>query len=232
MSNRPCVLITGANRGLGLGLAMEFRSRGWRVFGTCRRAADTPILTQAGIEALRVDVADESGVAAVLRHLATLTGSLDVLINNAGINPAPRDLTVADVPIALIAETMQVNVLGALRMLQAVLPLLRQSLNPRVVNISSGAGSLAHNSAQRPQPAYCLSKAALNMLTRRAARDLTDVTVVSISPGWIRTDMGGADAKLGVTEAATALAETIEQLNQTHSGQWLDRFGQPSEYAW
>jgi NAD(P)-dependent dehydrogenase (short-subunit alcohol dehydrogenase family) len=119
-----------------------------------------------------------------------------------------------------------------LRMLQAVLPLLRQSLNPRVVNISSGAGSLAHNSAQRPQPAYCLSKAALNMLTRRAARDLTDVTVVSISPGWIRTDMGGADAKLGVTEAATALAETIEQLNQTHSGQWLDRFGQPSEYAW
>jgi NAD(P)-dependent dehydrogenase (short-subunit alcohol dehydrogenase family) len=116
--------------------------------------------------------------------------------------------------------------------LQAAVPALRRSVRPRIVNISSGAGSLAHNSAKQPVPAYCISKAALNMLTRCAARDLPGITVVSVSPGWIRTDMGGAGAELGLDEATTALATTIENLHPQHSGQWLDRFGQPSAYAW
>jgi NAD(P)-dependent dehydrogenase (short-subunit alcohol dehydrogenase family) len=106
------------------------------------------------------------------------------------------------------------------------------NLTGRVVNISSGAGSLAHNSATRPQPAYCISKAALNMLTRRAAGELPDITIVSVSPGWLRTDMGGPGAALDVDEVASELATSMERLALEHSGQWLDRFGRSSEYAW
>lgn len=229
------LLITGANRGIGLGLAREFARRGWRVFAGCRRpdeAEELARLEPDGVERVTLDVRDDASVAAALAHVAQRAGRLDVLVNNAGINPAPRDLTVAEVPVAMVAAAFDVNLLGALRVLQAAVPLLRAGPEPRIVNISSGAGSLAHNSAPRPQPAYCLSKAALNMLTRRAARELPDITIVSVSPGWIRTDMGGPDAALGVDEAVAALAATIEQLGPAHTGQWLDRFGQASEYAW
>jgi NAD(P)-dependent dehydrogenase (short-subunit alcohol dehydrogenase family) len=155
-----------------------------------------------------------------------------VLVNNAGINPQPRDAGVASVPVENVAHALDVNAVGSLRMLQAAIPLLRKSAHARVVNVSSGAGSLAHNSAAASLPAYCMSKAALNMLTRRAAHELADITIVSISPGWIRTDMGGPDATLGVEETAAAIAATIESLERGRSGQWLDRFGKPSEYAW
>lgn len=226
------VVITGANRGLGLGLAREFVRRGWRVFGSCRRADDAAGLTDTGVEVFTVDVSDADSVEDARQHLAGRIDRLDVLINNAGINPGARDLTVAEVPVALVARSLDINLLGSLRMVQALLPLLRQSDHPRVVNVSSGAGSLAHNSARQPVPAYAISKAALNMLTRCAARDLPGITTVSISPGWIRTDMGGPDALLGVDEAAEALVATVANLSPNASGQWLDRFGRPSEYAW
>ena len=131
----------------------------------------------------------------------------------------------------MVADALDSNQLGSLRVLQAALPAPRRSAGPRIVNISTGAGSWAHNSAGKPQPAYCISKAALNMLTRCAARDLSGITVVSVSPGWIRTDMGGANAELGQDEATAALATTIENLHPQQNGQWLDRFGQPSAYA-
>lgn len=232
MSISGTVLITGANRGLGLGLAREFVRRGWRVFGTCRRPDDADELTNAGVEVFTVDVGNDTSVDEARQRLVERSDRLDVLINNAGINPGTRDRTVAKVPVALVAQALDVNLLGSLRMLQAVLPLLGRSDHPRVINISSGAGSLAHNSAKQPVPAYSISKAALNMLTRCAARDLPDITVVSVSPGWIRTDMGGPDAALSVAEAAEALTTTIENLTPAQSGQWLDRFGHPSEYAW
>lgn len=233
ITNSRAVLITGANRGLGLGLAREFARRGWAVHAGCRRPDAVPALKDPpGIRPLVLDVCDESSVRSALAQVVAEGGRLDVVINNAGINPEPRDLGVADVPIGQVAQALEVNLLGALRVLQAAVPLLRASARPRVVNISSGAGSLAHNSAARPIPAYCISKAALNMLTRRAARDLPGITVVSVSPGWVRTDMGGPDAALGVDDVAPHLAATIEELRPEHTGQWLDRFGRPSEYAW
>lgn len=237
MKTAGTILITGANRGIGLGLAREFVQRGWRVFGGCRRpgeAAELARLEPARVELVALDVGDEAGVRAALARVAQRTDRLDVLVNNAGINPAPREAGVADVPVANVAAALDVNVLGALRVLQAALPLLRRGTRPRLVNISSGAGSLTRNSVSpaRPQPAYAISKAALNLLTRSAARDLPGITVVSVSPGWIRTDMGGPEAALGVEEAAAALAATIEKLEPPQTGQWLDRFGNPSEYAW
>ncbi len=236
MSTPGTILITGANRGIGLGLARQFLVRGWRVIATCRRpetAADLAKLVRAhpgSCEVAALEVCDAASVAGLAAALGTQP--LDVLVNNAGINPGPRDLGIDRVAPEMVADALDTNLLGALRVLQAAVPALRRSARPRIVNISSGAGSLAHNSAKQPLPAYCISKAALNMLTRCAARDLPGITVVSVSPGWIRTDMGGAEAELGPDEAAAALATTIENLHPQNSGQWLDRFGQPSAYAW
>lgn len=231
--NAETAFITGANRGLGLGLAREFARRGWKVYAGCRRPeVASGLQGLPGVRPLGLDVCDEASVRAAVARIAGEGGRLDALVNNAGINPEPRDLGVAEVPVAQVAAALDVNLLGALRVLQAAVPLLRASARPRIVNISSGAGSLAHNSAARPLPAYCISKAALNMLTRRAARDLPGITVVSVSPGWVRTDMGGPDAALGVEDVVPQLASTIEQLQPGQSGQWLDRLGRPSEYSW
>lgn len=238
MSVPGTILITGANRGIGLGLTGHFLTRGWRVLAACRQpveAADLAKLARAHpdrCEVSALDVSDAASVAGLAANLLARPTPLDVLVNNAGINPAPRDAGVDRVSVEAVGEALDTNLLGALRVLQAAVPALRRSASPRIVNISSGAGSLAHNSASRPQPAYCISKAALNMLTRCAARDLPGITVVSVSPGWIKTDMGGAEAELGLDEATGALARTIESLQPAQSGQWLDRFGQPSPYAW
>ena len=236
MNPHGTILITGANRGIGLGLARQFLDRGWQVNATCRRpeiAGELANLARAHpgrCEVTALEVRDSASVAALAAALGTQP--LDVLVNNAGINPGSRDLGVDRVAPEMVADALDTNLLGSLRVLQAALPALRRSAGPRVVNISSGAGSLAHNSASKPQPAYCISKAALNMLTRCAARDLSGIAVVSVSPGWIRTDMGGVGAELGLDEATAALATTIENLHPQQNGQWLDRFGQPSAYAW
>jgi NAD(P)-dependent dehydrogenase (short-subunit alcohol dehydrogenase family) len=231
-------LVTGANRGLGLGLSRELVRRGWQVFAGCRETQRAAALAGPAVESggrlqvIALDVRRDAVVSAAIAQVAAHAERLDVLVNNAGINPAPRDLGIAEVPAELVAEAMDVNLLGPLRLIQAALPLLRKSGRPRVVNISSGAGSLGHGPAHLPPPAYCLSKAALNMLTRRAARELAGLTIVSVSPGWIRTDMGGAGAELSLDEAVPPLAAMIEGLVPAQSGQWLDRFGRPSEYAW
>lgn len=237
MSVTGIVLVTGANRGLGLGLAREFADRGWRVLAGCRRVAAAAQLAQldsSRITVLELDVSDDASVRAALARATEIADRLDVLINNAGINPEPRTASVAEVPLANVAAAFDVNVLGALRVLQATVPLLRRSARPRIINIASGAGSLTRNAVTpvRPQLAYCLSKAALNRLTRAAARDLPGMVAVSISPGWIRTEMGGPEAELSVEEAAVALATTVENLDLSHTGEWLDRFGHPSEFAW
>jgi len=129
-------------------------------------------------------------------------------------------------------RAFNVNTAGAMRVLQASAALLQRAQNPRVVNISSGAGSLAHNRVDKRLPAYCISKAALNMFTQRAARELPEMTVISVSPGWVRTDMGGAEASLGVAEVCESLGQTIKSLDRSRTGEWLDRFGKNSEFSW
>ncbi|WP_438480422.1 SDR family oxidoreductase [Oleiharenicola lentus] len=233
------ILITGANRGLGLELAIQFAVRGWTVFAGCREpAAAAELLSlavaNAAVKVLELDVTRDDQVVACLARVREHTPSLDVLVNNAGINPEPRTHTVIEIDVASVVRTLDVNTVGPLRVLQAAFPLLKQGRNPRVINISSGAGSLTRNSARSPAPAYCISKAALNQFTRRAALDLAPhgITVVAITPGWVRTTMGGPGADLPVSEAVASLARTIENLQPAHTGEWVDRHGQPSAYAW
>ncbi len=239
MTAPSTILITGANRGIGLGLAREFLDRGWRVFATCRDLAAADELQALArtnptrLEVLSLEVRDEASVAALTRTVAARTTSLDVLVNNAGIQAAARAEKIGGLDLAAVSAALAVNTVAPMAVTQALLPLLRAGHQPRIVNISSGAGSMKTLNT-RAHYGYSISKAALNMFVRRAAADLAPlgVTIVSVSPGWIKTDMGGAEADLTVEAATAALADTIANLSFAQNGQWLDRFGQLSEYAW
>jgi len=233
------VLITGTNRGIGYGLTKHFAGRGWRVFATCRHPSEAKDLQAAarefkdGIEVLPLEVRDETSVAAMAKAVAARTKSLDLLVNNAGILPGDDNETAGTLSLAPILDAFDVNVAGVIRVTQAVLPLLRAGSRPRVVNITSGGGSLKATTFPRHY-SYSLSKAALNMFTRRAAFDLRPlgITVVCVSPGYIMTDMAGPGATLPLDEATAVLATTFASLQPEQTGQWIDRFGKPSEFAW
>jgi NAD(P)-dependent dehydrogenase (short-subunit alcohol dehydrogenase family) len=180
-----------------------------------------------------VEVRDDASVAALGRALAARTRSLDLLVNNAGILPGDDSERTGNLSLAPILDAFDVNVAGVIRVTQAVLPLLRAGSHPRIVNITSGGGSLKTATFRRHH-SYSLSKAALNMFTRRAAADLkpAGITVVCVSPGFVKTDMAGPDATLSLAEATEAMARTFENLRPEQTGEWIDRFGQPSEFAW
>ncbi len=240
MSPPGTVLITGSNRGIGLGLTRHFARRGWKVIATCRKPAEAKELRAAAaqskglIEVLALEVRDSAAAASLGHDLAARMPSLDMLINNAGILPGNDDERAGNLSLEPILDAFDVNVAGVIRVTQAVLPLLRKGTRPRIVNITSGGGSLKAETFRRHY-SYSLSKAALNMFTRRAAFDLrpAGITVVCVSPGFIKTDMAihwGAD--LEVDEATEVLTRTFENLKFEQTGQWIDRFGKPSEFAW
>lgn len=189
-------LVTGSNRGIGLETAYQLADAGYTVVLTgrtedsARDAAQT--LTERGVtvDPRQLDVRDEESIARLAKDIGTQYGVLDVLVNNAGIN-YDTYAHARDVELDRVRRTLEVNLFGAWRMVQVFLPLLAASEHPRVVNVSSGLGSLA--SMAGGTPAYATSKAALNALTRMLADELRaeKVLVNACCPGWIATDMGG-----------------------------------------
>ncbi|MDQ1398755.1 MAG: hypothetical protein QOK20_687 [Acidimicrobiaceae bacterium] len=207
--NRIAV-VTGANRGIGLEVTRQLADAGDTVvLGSRDRArgeeAARP-LVDAGRDVLvrRLDVTDQSTLDAVAAELSASYGRLDVLVNNAAINydtwqqAAGADLTV-------VAETIDTNLVGAWRAINAFLPLLRSSEHGRIVNVSSESGSLA--SMGGGTPAYSTSKAALNALTRILADELRPdgILVNSVCPGWVATDMGGRGGRPVAQGAASVV---------------------------
>jgi NAD(P)-dependent dehydrogenase (short-subunit alcohol dehydrogenase family) len=150
------------------------------------------------------------------------------------VYPRPHTLGLADLPMSHMHEGFETNTLGPMRMSKAVLGLLIRSDRPRIAHISSGAGSLTKLAAPPHSYAYAVSKTALNMAMRTMARELKEqsIVVVCISPGWVRTDMGGQDAELSIDEAGAAIARTTLDLTMEQTGLWLDRFGQVTPFAW
>lgn len=193
-------LVTGANRGIGREVARQLAQAGAEVVLTARdgnkaeRAARE--LGDAGrLTALALDVADQAGVDAAAAAVEQRFGALHVLINNAGINyDTWQKAETADID-GSVTETLAVNLLGPWRSARALLPLMRRSGWGRVVNVSSEAGSLAGMGAG--PPAYQVSKAALNALTRTLAGELrgSGVLVNAVCPGWVATDMGGSGGR-------------------------------------
>ena len=234
------VLITGASRGIGLALAGELARRGWRVLAGARDPAgahDLQIAAQkaapGSIEILPLDVRSDESAKAAAEEAATKLRALDVLVNNAGVFPEEGSESLEELPLEWFAEAFAVNVVGVARVTRAFLPLLARAPHPRVVNVSSRAGSVSQKEDSRHY-CYSTSKAALNMLTRAMAAELRQrgITVVAVTPGWVKTEMGGPQAPLTVEESARSLAGTLDGITPRDAGQFLDRNGQRDATAW
>ena len=209
------VLITGANRGLGLEFARQYAAAGWTVIATARNPADAADLNALGVRVVALDVADQDSVEGLARALGETP--IDLLINNAGI--FPRVGTLAEADFDDVARTYAVNTLGPMRVTRALLPNLRKGGMKTVVSISSGLGSITDNTGGRFY-GYRESKAALNMFTRTLAAELRDqgFTCVVISPGWVQTDMGGPNANLTPKESIGGMRAVIARLTPADTG--------------
>jgi NAD(P)-dependent dehydrogenase (short-subunit alcohol dehydrogenase family) len=207
MTQRLTALITGANRGIGLQTAKELAKRGFTVFVGARDAgAGERAAAEVGGDAvsLTLDVSDSASIQRAAHAFGERSDRLDLLVNNAGIY-ADKGVTILDISRELLATTFQTNTFGPIAVTQAFLPFLRKASAPRVINVSSGYGQL---DGLLPQvPSYCLSKLALNGVTIMLAEALKSdhVAVNSVCPGWVRTDMGGANAVRSVEEGADTI---------------------------
>jgi NAD(P)-dependent dehydrogenase (short-subunit alcohol dehydrogenase family) len=207
-AERRVALISGSNRGLGREIARQLgRDHGFHVVVTGRDSADAERTAaelsaeNVSATAAQLDVSDPASVERLADSIAADPGRLDVLVNNAGVS-GPYAVSAAEVPLDDVKELLETNLFGAWRLTQALLPLLRRSGHGRVVNLSSGMGQLEEMGGG--SPAYRVSKSGLNALTRIFANEESDsgILVNSVSPGWVRTDMGGSGARLSVEEGA------------------------------
>lgn len=189
--------MSGASRGIGAEIARELAAdHGFLVFAGARNPAEVD--RTDGVEPIRLDVTDQATIDAARDRIASDPGRLDSLVNNAGVYGDP--IGAADYDLDGAHEVLEVNTFGPWRLIEAFLPLMRESRQPRIVNVSSGAGQLSDMNGSRA--AYRISKAGLNALTRTLASDERWVKVNTMCPGWVRTDMGGSAAPRSVEEGA------------------------------
>jgi NAD(P)-dependent dehydrogenase (short-subunit alcohol dehydrogenase family) len=227
------IVITGASRGLGLELARRHAERGDRVLATCRRPGDAPALADlaaAGperVKVARLDLADPRSIDEASDAAGAWLGAVDILWSNAGIYPGSPGTGVEQGPIGTLraadgVEVLATNAVGPILVARAFLPLLKRGARPRLAAMSSGYGSLEDN---RGTPYwYGASKAALGMLHRSLAFDpeARGVVVLIVSPGWVQTDMGGANAPTPVSEAVAGLMRVVDGAGPDDNGAFLD----------
>jgi len=213
-------------RGIGQELARTLLSRGERVVGTLRDPAQVPAALSAFAESgqltvLALDVRDGASIAEAARQIDE---PVDVLINNAGII-GQRNASSLDTDAESFLETLRVNTLGPLRVIQAFLPHLRRSKAAKIMTISSRMGSMSHATSDRI--AYRASKAAVNKVMQGLATDLQPegIAVFSLHPGWVRTDMGGSGADITVEESVGGLIRLIDRLTLEETGGFFDWTG-------
>jgi NAD(P)-dependent dehydrogenase (short-subunit alcohol dehydrogenase family) len=211
MAETRIALVTGANRGIGLEIVKQLSRAGLMAVLASRdvekgREAAAKLASE-GLEppAVALDVTNEESIRAAVEEVLRLFGRIDVLVNNAGILKegfTPQESKVLDVSPDLVLQTYLTNTVGPLRMIQAVVPIMQKGGYGRVVNMSSGAGQLSEMGPGFP--AYRMSKAALNALTRVSAAELgpAPIKVNALCPGWVRTDMGGPNATRPVEKGA------------------------------
>lgn len=230
----PSVLITGANRGLGLEFARQYGAEEWRVFAACRKPASAGELqrlhqkSDGRLSIVAMDVTDWGTIRAAATQLKD--EAIDLLINNAGIAGAAGQ-TVGNVDYESWSRVLDVNTMGPLRVLEGFLDHVARSERRLVVTITSGSGSLADNTSGG-SIAYRSSKAAVNMVMRSAAIDLAPraITCVVVNPGWVKTDMGGPGARLTPADSVAALRRLISTFGPAHSGKFYNHDGR--EFPW
>ena len=224
----PTLLITGANRGIGLALLRGFAADGWRIHACCRQPDKAKELkaVEGDIRLHRVDVTDGLRVAGLARGLAD--EAIDLLINNAGIFGPRTGFAQTDYDDWL--KVLSVNTLAPLRLVERFVEHVGRSERKLVVNVSSRMGSISQNSGGAY--IYRSSKAALNAVTKALSADLAGrgITVVAVHPGWVQTDMGGAGADIPVETSAAGLRQVIDGLTPKDSGRFLNYDGE--EIPW
>lgn len=216
------IVITGANRGLGLELARVYAERGDTVIAGCRRPNDATELRQVTEHVLPLDTGDESSIRGFVRAIGDRP--VDVLVNNAGtdargLGSDPATRGVLDQSGDDFLAQMRVNALGPMLLSRALAPNLRASVGT-IVNVSSQVGSMEVGRRLGSDVGYAASKAALNMVTIKLASALRSegVTAIMLHPGYLRTDMGGSGADLEPADAARQIAETIDGLTIDDTG--------------
>lgn len=217
------IVLTGANRGLGLELARAFAGRGDTVIAGCRNPSAATDLQAVTPHVHAIDLGDDASIAA----FAAAAGDrqVDVVINNAAIDA--RNLGAADGERDVLVQPydhfigeIAVNTWGPLALVRGLLPNLRASGNGRIVNVSSQVGSMEVGATMGRDLGYSVSKAALNMVTVKLAMRLRDegITAIALHPGYMNTAMGGANAPMQPADAAAAIASVVDGLTIADTG--------------
>ncbi len=221
----PTVLMTGANRGLGLEFARSYATDGWRVHACCRHPEKAKALkaVEGDLEVHKLDVTDGLRVAGLARELAD--DAIDVLLNNAGVYGPRSGFGETDFDDWL--DVLKINTIAPLRMAERFVEHVARSERKLIVSISSGMGSIAMNDAGGHYP-YRASKAALNMVVKGLSADLAarGIIAVALSPGWVQTDMGGSSAELTPEESVAGMRAVIDGLTPADSGRFLNYQGE------
>jgi NAD(P)-dependent dehydrogenase (short-subunit alcohol dehydrogenase family) len=229
----PNVLITGANRGIGFEIARQLGKKGFHVFLSARRkdAGEKALkkLQEEGIHAefILMNIADIQSIQNAAAEISKKIKHLDVLVNNAGI-ALKEDDNLLTVDSKVVTDTFQTNVFGALYVTQQFAALLGKG--SRMINISSGGGSMT-DEVGGWSPVYCISKSALNALTRHLAYYLEEkeVSVNAMCPGWVRTDMGGRGAPRSVEKGAETAVWLATEAPASFTGKF---FRDKKEIPW
>ncbi len=229
------IVITGANRGLGLALARAYAHRGDKVIAGCRMPSMANELAAVTPHVHTLDVGDEQSINAFVTAFGDRT--VDILINNAGIDA--RNLGVADSDRDVLTQSgdhildqIRVNAVGPMLVARGLVANLRRSDSPRIINVSSQVGSMVVGAGMGRDVGYAVSKAALNMITVKLAARLTDdgIIVLALHPGYLRTQMGGTTAPLGPDQAATEIVQLVDSLTIDDSGSFKRWDG--TEHPW
>lgn len=231
----PSVLVTGANRGLGMEFAKQYSVDGWRVFACCRSPEKATGLNdlartangRLSVHPLELPCGDSVlSLAEALREEA-----IDILLNNAGVYGDERHDDFGKIDYERWAATFAVNVMGAMRMIEAFLENVSRSDKKVVAFLSSKMGSMSDNTSGGSY-LYRSSKAGLNAVVKSLSLDLKDrgVIAVALHPGWVQTDMGGENAPTLPRESIQGMRRVLERLEQRDSGRFLSYEG--SEVPW
>lgn len=226
----PTVLITGANRGLGLEFARQYQADGWDVIATCRDPATAPDLAATGAAVHSLDVTDDTAIQALGQTLAGRP--IDVLINNAGIYPAkgPQG-SFGDVPVDPWMDCLRTNVIAPWKMAETFIDHLLKTERPVLATISSKMGSIG-DAASPGSVIYRSSKTAVNRVVKSLAIELgpRGIICLSLHPGWVLTDMGGPNAWITPDTSITGLRGLIAQATPADNGRFYAYDGQ--EIPW
>jgi NAD(P)-dependent dehydrogenase (short-subunit alcohol dehydrogenase family) len=227
MTNRT-ILITGANRGIGLELAASFAADQWQVLACCRNPADAGELQALSerspeIEVHALDVTDYEQMATLAGRLADRP--IDILLGNAGIY-GPRGANFGGVDAAAWREVLEVNTIAPLMLVQAFVEQVAASQQRLVAVISSKMGSIGDNGSGGSY-IYRSSKTAVNQVVKCLSIDLAErgISAISLHPGWVQTDMGGSNAEISTDTSVSGLKSILQSSGRAQSGQFIEYNG-------